>query len=164
MLRKQEERKKKEERLTNKQARVREKDIEQVKDSINRKAQRKKRVHAIDSTRGPTNCLVEERCSEKAKIASSEMHAKSEERNHTTKHCCKVIAGTVLEQKINFYGGSETSQPIGWTVNKPVTESRWQSRQQSVCARDPNVREIQMYEEKASTKQECRQFGNRSEC
>ena len=57
-------------------------------------------VHAIDSTRAMANCLVEERCSEKASAkSSSEIHAKSEGVLYS--------ASTELEQKINFYGGSE---------------------------------------------------------
>ena len=45
-----------------------------MKDSINQKAQRKKRVHAIDSTRGMADCMVEERCEN----CNAEIHAKSE--------------------------------------------------------------------------------------
>ena len=54
--------------------------FEQVKGSINRKAQQEEEVHAIDSTRGVPKRLVEQRCSEKEIHAksSSEISAKSE--------------------------------------------------------------------------------------
>ena len=57
-------------------------------------------VHAIDSTRGIPNYLVEERCS---KNCSLEIHAKSEYDSASTLEPVRHI----LERKINFYEGGE---------------------------------------------------------
>ena len=89
---------------TNQQEKGSREGFEQVKDSINQKAQRRERVHAIDSTRGMADRLVEERCIN-VKNCSSQIDAKSEAHGASLHYSASTCTLVPVRPKSRFLQG-----------------------------------------------------------